>query len=122
MNAALASERERRMRAEAALAANKLLMAAIVILFLVVLYRYLKQERDGFLLALKQRLPWAFFTRGWSGVFVLSQLVDQIPFFHNAIGQIFEEVFESCAEVFVLIAAVLFRIQVRGDTRAGRLR
>lgn len=97
---------------------TKLLMAAIVILFLVVLYRYLRQEKQGFLLALKQKLPWAIFAFGWAGVFVSSQIVDQIPLFHNVTGQVFEEVLESSAEVIALLALILFRMQVNGDKRA----
>jgi hypothetical protein len=94
---------------------TKLFMAAIVILFLVVLFRYLKQERPGFLSAVKQRLPWALFASAWAGVFVMSQIVDQLPIFHNVTGQVIEEVFESTAEVLALISVILFRLQVRSD-------
>jgi hypothetical protein len=94
---------------------TKLFMAAIVILFLVVLFRYLKQERPGFLSAVQQRLPWALFASAWAGVFVMSQIVDQIPLFHNITGQVVEEVFESSAEVMALISVILFRMQVRND-------
>jgi hypothetical protein len=94
---------------------TKLFMAAIVILFLVVLFRYLKQERPGFLSAVQQRLPWALFASAWAGVFVMSQIVDQVPLFHNITGQVFEEVFESSAEVLALISVILFRMQVRND-------
>lgn len=94
---------------------TKLFMAAIIILFLVVLFRYLKQERPGFLSAVQQRLPWALFASAWAGIFVMSQIVDQIPLFHNVTGQVFEEVFESSAEVLALISVILFRMQVRND-------
>ncbi|MEH6592688.1 MAG: hypothetical protein V7746_20645 [Halioglobus sp.] len=97
---------------------TKLFMAAIVLLFLVVLYRYAMQEKEGFLLALKKRLPWAVFSLGWACVFVLSQLIDQLPVFHHTVeGPLFEEIFESGAEVIALIAVVLFRIQVHGEAR-----
>ncbi|MEH6589017.1 MAG: hypothetical protein V7746_02110 [Halioglobus sp.] len=92
---------------------TKLLMAAIVVLFLVVLFRYLKQERAGFFLALRQRLAWAVCALAWAGVFVMSQIVDQVPLFHNASGQVIEEVFESGAEVLALLAVILFRLELR---------
>ena len=98
---------------------TKLFMAAIVILFLVVLYRYAMQEKETFLLALKKRLPWAVFAFGWACVFVLSQGIDQLPMFHHTReGPLFEEIFESSAEVIALIAVVLFRVQVRCETLA----
>jgi hypothetical protein len=100
---------------------TKLFMAAIVILFLVVLFRYLKQERPGFLSAVQQRLPWALFASAWAGVFVMSQIVDQIPLFHNLTGEVFEEVFESSAEVLALISVILFRMQVRNDALNRRM-
>ncbi len=99
---------------------TKLLMATILLLFLVVFYRYVMREKDGFLLAFKQKLPWAIFVFAWFCVAFLSQAIDQIPLFHNVAGQVFEEVFESTAEILVLIALVLFRIQLRGDARAGK--
>ncbi|KAA1188542.1 hypothetical protein F0M18_18825 [Pseudohalioglobus sediminis] len=92
---------------------SKLFLAAIVILFLVVLYRYLKTQAPTFKAALRGRLPWALFALAWAGVFFLSQAVDQIPVFHNVTGQVFEEIFESSAEVLVLTAMILFRVQLR---------
>ena len=92
---------------------TKVLMATLVILFLVVLYRYLKREKEGYLLALRKRLPWAIFAFFWGGTFVLSQIVDQLPVLHNATGQIFEEILESSAEVLALLALILFRLQCR---------
>ena len=92
---------------------SKLFLAAIVILFLVVLYRYLKTQAPTFKAALRSRLPWALFALAWAGVFFLSQAVDQIPLFHNVTGQVFEEIFESSAEVLVLTAMILFRVQLR---------
>lgn len=91
---------------------TKLFLATIVVLFLVVLYRYLKQEKAGFFLALEARLPWALASAAWAGVFVLSQLIDQIPLFHSATGQIFEEVCEASAEVLALVAMIFFRVQL----------
>ena len=93
---------------------TKLFLATIVILFLVVLFRYLRQHKATFLEALKSRLPWAVFAASWGCVFVLSQVVDQIPLFHNITGQIFEEVFESSAEMLALVAVILFRTQLLG--------
>ena len=95
---------------------SKLFLAAIVILFLVVLYRYLRQEKSNFILALRNKLPWALFTLAWFCVAFLSQVIDQVPLFHNVTGQVFEEVFESTAEVLALTAMVIFRIQIRGDS------
>lgn len=92
---------------------SKLFLATIVVLFLVVMYRYLKTQRPVFIAALKDRLPWALFTLAWGGVFFLSQAVDQIPVFHNVTGQVFEEIFESSAEVLALTAMILFRLQIR---------
>jgi hypothetical protein len=98
---------------------TKLFMASIVILFLVVLYRYLKREKPVFIHALISRLPWAIFSLAWAGVFGMSQIVDQLPMFHHtAMGPVFEEVFESSAEVLALSAVILFRIQLRGNTKA----
>ena len=99
---------------------SKLFLAAIVILFLVVLYTYLREHRARFLRALRQRLPWALCALAWGGVFCLSQLIDQVPLFHNEAGQVFEEVFEASAEVLALVALVLFRLQVRADCHLPR--
>jgi len=96
---------------------TKLFLAAIVILFLVVMYRYLKKQKPVFMAALKARLPWALFAFAWAGVFFLSQLVDQVPLFHNVTGQVFEEIFESSAEVLVLTAMILFRLQAGHTSR-----
>ena len=93
--------------------ATKLFLATIVILFLVVMYRYLKAQKPTFIAALQAKLPWALCAFAWAGVFFLSQAVDQIPFFHNVIGQVFEEIFESSAEVLALTAMILFRVQLR---------
>ena len=97
---------------------SKLFLAAIVILFLVVLYRYLRQEKSNFILALRIKLPWALLTLAWFCVAFLSQVIDQVPLFHNVTGQVFEEIFESTAEVLALTAMVIFRIQIRGDSAA----
>jgi hypothetical protein len=91
-----------------------------VILFLVVLYRYLSEHRERFLQALHQRLPWALCALAWAGIFVLSQVIDPVPLFHNEIGQVFEEVFEASAEVLALVALLLFRLQIRADHRPPR--
>ena len=96
---------------------TKLMMASLIILFLVVLWRYLKREKEGFLRALRQKLPWAVFAFLWAGTFGLSQIVDQLPMFHNVTGQVFEEIFESSAEILALIAMILFRVQLRGNPR-----
>ena len=98
---------------------TKLFLATIVILFLVVMYRYLKKQKPVFIAALKARLPWALMAFAWGGVFFLSQLVDQVPLFHNVTGQVFEEIFESSAEVLVLTAMILFRLQVRHSQTLG---
>ena len=100
-------------------ASTKLFLAAIVLLFLMVMYRYLRTHLPTFLAALRARLPWALAVLAWGVVFFLSQAVDQIPMFHNVIGQVFEEVFESGAEVLALLAMILFRVQVRADVHAG---
>ena len=92
---------------------SKLFLAAIVVLFLVVMYRYLKTQKPVFTAALNDRLPWALCTLAWGVVFFMSQAVDQIPLFHNVVGQVFEEVFESSAEVLALAAMILFRVQLR---------
>ncbi len=92
---------------------TKVFLGVIVLLFLVVLYRYLKQEKATFLAALRFRLPWALAAFGWAGVFVISQLIDQIPIFHTTIGQVFEEVFEASAEILALLAMIFFRVQLR---------
>lgn len=98
---------------------TKLFLAAIVILFLVVMYRYLKAQLPVFLRSLRGQLPWAIFAFAWAVVFFLSQAIDQIPVFHNVTGQVFEEIFESGAEFLVLIAMILFRLQVDLDKVAG---
>jgi hypothetical protein len=96
---------------------TKLFMASIIILFLVVLYRYLKREAPVFMQALINRLPWAVFSLAWACVFGMSQIVDQLPMFHHtAIGPVVEEVFESSAEVLALGAVILFRIQLRENS------
>ena len=92
---------------------TKLFLAAIVVLFLVVMYRYLTIQRPVFIEALKNRLPWALCALAWGAVFFLSQAVDQTPVFHNVTGQVFEEIFESSAEVLALTAMILFRFQLR---------
>lgn len=97
---------------------TKLLMATLVVLFLVVMYRYLKTQKPVFIAALKDRLPWALCAFAWGGVFFMSQAVDQIPLFHNVTGQVFEETFESGAEVLALIAMILFRVQLRAPRSA----
>ncbi len=99
---------------------SKLFLAAIVILFLVVMYRYLRDHRATLLQALQQRLPWAIGAVTWAAVFGASQLVDQIPAFHTVQGQVFEEVFEASAEVIALMSLLLFRVQLWGDRRNGR--
>jgi len=91
---------------------SKLFLASIVILFFVVAYRFLKAGKEPFLHALRARLPWAIFAVFWGGVAFLSQAIDQIPYFHTAVGQVYEEVFEASAEILALCAVVLFRIQV----------
>ncbi len=98
---------------------TKLFLAAIVLLFLVVMYRYLRAQLPTFLAALRAQLPWAITVFAWGVVFFLSQAVDQIPVFHNVTGQVFEEIFESGAEVLALLAMVLFRMQVRADAHSG---
>ncbi len=97
---------------------SKLFLAAIVILFLVVMYRYLRDHRTTLLRALEQRLPWAIGAVTWAAVFGASQLVDQIPAFHTIQGQVFEEVFEASAEVIALMSLLLFRVQLWGDRRS----
>jgi hypothetical protein len=96
---------------------TKLFLAAIVILFLVVLYKYLRKEKDTFLVALRNRLPWALFAFAWGVVFFMSQFIDQVPVFHTVHGQVFEEVFEASAEVLALLSIILFWVQVNGDAR-----
>lgn len=91
---------------------SKLFLCAIVVLFLIVFVTYLKEHRHSFLEALGKRLPWALFSCAWALVFFMSQAVDQIPWFHNITGQVFEEVFESSAELLTLLAMVLFRVEV----------
>ena len=98
---------------------SKLFLATIVILFLVALYRYLTRERQGFELAVRQRLPWALYSVGWAACFILSQLIDQIPVFHNLPGQVAEEVLEATAQVLALVAMLMFRYQVYREKQAG---
>jgi hypothetical protein len=98
---------------------SKLFLAAIVVLFLVVLYRYLKTQKPVFTAAVQDRLPWALCALAWGVVFFMSQAVDQIPLFHNVIGQVFEEVFESSAEILALAAMILFRVQLRAPDPAS---
>jgi len=101
---------------------SKLFLAAIVLLFLVVMYRYLKTQRPVFMAALRDRLPWALCALAWAGVFFMSQAVDQVPIFHNFTGQVFEEIFESSAEILALLAMILFRVQLRAPSvTPGRL-
>ena len=95
---------------------SKIFLATIVILFLVVMYRYLKSQKPVFIEALKSRLPWALCVLAWGGVFFLSQAIYQTPFFHNVTGQVFEEIFESSAEVLALTAMILFRVQLRNSS------
>ncbi len=97
---------------------SKVFLASIVILFVIVFVTYLKEHRHTFLRALGCRLPWALMAGAWGLVFFLSQAVDQIPWFHNVTGQVFEEVFESSAEVLALLAMILFRLQLRGEGRS----
>jgi hypothetical protein len=92
---------------------SKLFLFAIVVLFLVVFFTYLKEHRHRFTQALKARLPWALMTAAWGLVFFMSQAVDQLPWFHNVIGQVFEEVFECSAEAIALLAMILFRLDAR---------
>ena len=96
---------------------SKLFLASIVILFLVVAYRYVKKGKDPFLLALRAKIPWAIFVLLWGGVAFLSQAIDQIPYFHNVVGQVYEEIFETSAEILMLCAVILFRVQIFADTR-----
>ena len=96
---------------------SKLFLATIVVLFLVVLYRYLRDHRQGLVRALRQRLPWAIGAVVWAAVFAASQLVDQVPLFHTTQGQVIEEVFEASAEVIALLSLLLFRLQLWGDRR-----
>ncbi len=96
---------------------SKLFLFSIVVLFLMVMVTYLRENRAGFTRALQLRLPWALVTVAWSAVFGMSQLIDQLPWFHNVSGQVFEEVFECTAEVLVLLAMLLFRVEVRATAR-----
>ncbi|MEP1472836.1 MAG: hypothetical protein ABJK20_11280 [Halieaceae bacterium] len=96
---------------------TKLFMASIVILFLVTLVKYLRQEKATFIQSLHTRLPWALCCAVWFFVFGLSQTIDQVPIFHTVTGQVFEEVFEASAEVIALTAVILFRLQVWHDQR-----
>jgi hypothetical protein len=92
---------------------SKLFLFTIVALFLVVFVTYLKKHRSTFFAALNARMPWALMAAAWGAVFFMSQAVDQIPWFHNVTGQVFEEIFESTAEVLALLAMVLFRLELR---------
>ena len=96
---------------------TKLFLATIVVLFLIVMYRYLKAQKPVFIAALKSRLPWALCALTWGGVFFVSQAVDQLPVFHTVTGQVFEEIFESGAEVLALTAMILFRVQLHSPRR-----
>ena len=100
---------------------SKVFLATIVVLFLVTLYQYLKREKQGFLNALEQRLPWTLFSVAWAGSFVLSQIVDQVPVFHNVTGQVAEEVLEASAQIFALVAMLLFRYQIYREKRAVKV-
>ena len=97
---------------------TKLFMASIIILFLVVLVKYLRREKEGFLQALRHKISWAWFAVCWFVVFGVSQVIDQIPLFHNEKGQVFEEVFEASAEAIALLTLILFWVQVWGMHRA----
>ncbi|MFT6289099.1 MAG: hypothetical protein ACJAYC_001506 [Halieaceae bacterium] len=97
---------------------TKLFMASIIILFLVVLVKYLRREKAVFLKALRHKVTWAWFAVCWFMVFGVSQVIDQIPLFHTEKGQVFEEVFEASAEVIALLTLILFWIQVWGTIRA----
>ncbi|MCW8932870.1 MAG: hypothetical protein OQL19_21845 [Gammaproteobacteria bacterium] len=90
---------------------TKLFMACITLLFLYCFFKYLKNNKAIFFNALRAKLPWAIITLCWGIIFFLSQAIDQLPFFHNIVGQVFEEVFEAGAEVFALCALLLFRFQ-----------
>lgn len=92
---------------------SKLFLFTIVVLFLIVFVTYLKEHRSSFFAALQARQPWALMAAAWGLVFFMSQAVDQIPWFHNVTGQVFEEIFESTAEVLALLAMVLFRLEFR---------
>ncbi|MFK8048285.1 MAG: hypothetical protein AB8B81_07630 [Halioglobus sp.] len=91
---------------------TKLLTATIVILLLVVMYRYVMREKDHFIVALRQLLPWSMATFVWGGVLGISQVIDQVPIFHNLTGQVFEEVFESSAEALALMALIFYLVHV----------
>jgi hypothetical protein len=100
---------------------SKLFLATIVLLFLVVIYRYIRGERHVFLQALREKLPWALLVFAWAGIAFLSQAIDQIPLFHTTQGQVFEEVFEASAEILALLAVIIFRAQIRGEHAAALL-
>ena len=100
---------------------SKIFLAAIVLLFLVVIYRYIRGQHQVFLQALREKLPWALFVFAWVGVAFLSQAIDQIPLFHTTHGQVFEEVFEATAEILTLLAVIIFRAQIRGEQTAENL-
>lgn len=91
---------------------SKLFLFSIVVLFLVVFVTYLREHRHVFTSSVKNYLPWALMTMAWGVVFFISQAVDQLPWFHNVTGQVFEEVFECSAEAIALLAMILFRLDV----------
>lgn len=94
---------------------TKLFMGSITVLLLVVLYRYLKQERTVYFGALRQAYPWAILMFCWAGVATTSQIIDQLPMLHTVTGQVFEEIFESGAEVIALLAITVFGLQIRAN-------
>ena len=96
---------------------TRLFMGSISVLLLVVLYRYLKQERTVFFAALRQAYPWAILMFCWAGLLVTSQIIDQLPILHNVTGHVFEEIFESSAEVIALMALIVFGLQIRANKR-----
>ncbi len=96
---------------------SKLFLASIVILFLIVAFRCVRDGKAPFLVALRAKLPWAIFVFLWGLVAFLSQAIDQIPYFHTAVGQVYEEVFEASAEILMLCAVILFRMQLYADRR-----
>lgn len=92
---------------------SKLFLFAIVVLFLVVFVTYLKEHRATFMVSLRKRLPWALMAAAWGLVAFMSQVVDQVPLFHNLTGQVFEEVLECTAEAMALLAMIMYRLEVR---------
>ncbi|MFT4823602.1 MAG: hypothetical protein ACJASY_001611 [Halioglobus sp.] len=83
----------------------------------MVIYRYVMREKDNFIAALQQLLPWSMATFVWAGMLGMSQIIDQVPIFHTVVGRVFEEVFESSAEVLALTALVLFLIQTHRESK-----